>query len=465
MTVLPRTPVDTPVNPLQAQHAATGKAAANRAQQPGGADTEGGALPSFSALLGKMLPPVKAGQNGAHEAAPLPVELQPAETAADAVLDQVANLAGEEIAPLSVPPISSAVSGSIEARPSGTVEVQQAQPAAGALPSAIHSGAVTAETKGPHSQLEAVSPRAQESSNIALAAGRGGVAVEGDVESQPARLGDALTTGAPGKTEQSAVARSDLASLRIDAGVSERDKVLPRTRSASSPAVPAAAAQPAAEAAPERIQIKPAAANAELAPTPVQPSDPINLNQSAASNNATQVTGGGSDELPRLQDVKVTSSRVIEMAPVASDRTGQGTSVKVIDLQLQPDTLGRIGAQLKRTGEGLEIRLEPSLAETALLLKEDRLALQRILGALGPLTEQTLVRIVEPVAEQRQTDGQEQVAGFELGEAEHGGTYSAASEDLRREGAWRNDPQAGQQDADENSADARRVRASDDIYI
>ena len=210
---------------------------------------------------------------------------------------------------------------------------------------------------------------------------------------------------------------------------------------------------------------KPAAANAELAPTPVQPSDPVNLNQSAASNNATQVTGGGSDELPRLQDVKVTSSRVIEMAPVASDRTGQGTSVKVIDLQLQPDTLGRIGAQLKRTGEGLEIRLEPSLAETALLLKEDRLALQRILGALGPLTEQTLVRIVEPVAEQRQTDGQEQVAGFELGEAEQGGTHSAASEDLRREGAWRNDPQAGQQDADENSADARRVRASDDIYI
>lgn len=484
MTVLPRTPVDPPVNPLQSQTAAAGRSAAGRGQLPGGAEADGETAPSFSTLLGSLRAPAEGNQTNVGKAAPLPPELQRAGVTVDTVLEPQINPAGEEITSLNPPAVhpEAAVIGTSKDAPAlaedGRVRVDGVKQNVPSTPDRVAAFPATTPAQPqstddvliPTAPIDgAEGPRPQAASNIApekqaLPTAREIIPGERRLEAQTMQLASAGAASLPGKAEEAAQARPDLATIRVEKGAPERTKDLPRARSAALPAAPAMPAQPAAELAPERLQIKPAAAKAEFTPAPVQPADPVNVNVSAVAS-ATRSSDGAGDELPRLQEVKVLSSRVIETAPASVDRTGQGTAVKVIDLQLQPDTLGRIGAQLKRTGEGLEVRLEPSLAETALMLKEDRLALQRILGALGPLTEPTVVRIVEPVTEQRQTDGQDPVASFELGEADQGGAQSAASEDLRREGALLNDLRSGQADEEDAGAGARNQRASDDIYI
>ncbi len=233
--------------------------------------------------------------------------------------------------------------------------------------------------------------------------------------------------------------------------------------------VKAVAPQTSGEPAAELSQVRPAPGQA--APVPADVANPIvqQPSASAALNTTTTLPTpsalDGADDLPRLQDVKVLSSRVIENVTGSLDRPGTPSTVKVIDLQLQPETLGRINAQLKQTGDTLEVRLEPSLAETALLLKEDRLALQRILGSLGSITDTAIVRIVDPVAEQRQVDEQDTVAGFESGETDQGAEQFVSAEDLR-DGVYRQDMQQGTSDeVDDEGLGRSNARASSDIYI
>ena len=124
---------------------------------------------------------------------------------------------------------------------------------------------------------------------------------------------------------------------------------------------------------------------------------------SSASAGATPIAPASmpsiAHEQPRLLDVKVISTRTEIAEPELATGRQEGIQVKSIELQLQPDTLGRINIRLTTNAEGLLVQLEPQRPQAAALLADDQLALQRILTVAGFGTEQTTVRILEPPAE------------------------------------------------------------------
>jgi len=99
------------------------------------------------------------------------------------------------------------------------------------------------------------------------------------------------------------------------------------------------------------------------------------------------------------------------------------------------------------------------------LLKEDKFALQRILGVIGSISDPAVVRIVDPIADQRQADGQETLADVDLGEAGQSGGQEATSGDLYGEGYSNDSSQNNQAVAEQDGLDSSRQRATDDIYI
>ena len=477
MTALPRNPVELPVKPLQSHQAATGRPGSNRSQLPVGAEGEGNVPVSFSTLVGKMARPENSTQPNLSELEGIQVaSLNPEgnthptlesvqigleQSISPVVTIRTAELASPNDQDLQRAITSAAVPGQPVIEPqtarTNTEPVLPAKPDASAKAQPQGNQAAVLDPKNAQLPAEQRTILATDGQPAPKPAAAGG---------EPAPAGDKAVLPTQVKVEQAATARTDLSASRPDTGAPERRRpeppVAPLPARATAPApVPSVPPEATMRAVVPQVQAAPVPAEAMGAP--VQQIDSASVNQTALAQ-ATPAASSGLDDLPRLQDVRVLSTRVIELPPAASERAGQNSTVKVIDLQLQPDTLGRISAQLKRTGEGLEIRLEPSVAETALMLKEDRLALQRILGSLGSATEPTIVRIVEPVVEQKQTEGQEALTDHGLGEAAQGGDWSNTFEDLNDERRAGGEYQDGQMDDAEDAAPGG-ARRTGDIYI
>ncbi|MCP5075700.1 MAG: flagellar hook-length control protein FliK [Rhodobacteraceae bacterium] len=478
MTVLPRNPTELPAKALHSQNVMSGRFGSNHSSQFDGAAGE--STPKFASLLGTQdkqslnaQDPAQTNSvvaevlDGTAPANPPVIDLVEGgltdrTLTADAEHVETLDLADDGV----VPPI---------AQPSASTARMQSLIRVPAE-AVFSNGQSGGDPKVPTPQVQAASPipadaaiQSQETPDpMRLSepsqSRRGEIAVALNAQASRPGLRDAHAGNTPAKADKSAPAKPDMAAIRVLVDGADGEHTLPKGQISQEPAVPGSMPQARLDALVEGGQSRPAPVQADVSGLTIQP-----VNSAGSVQNAVpagfQSTLDVSDDLPRLQDVKVLGSKVIEMAPSAADRPGSAATVKVIDLQLQPDTLGRIGAQLKQTGDVLEVRLEPSTAETARLLKEDRLALQRILGALGSISDPAVVRIVDPVTEQRQTDEQDALVGYESGEAEQGGDQFATARDLRGEG-YRSDDIQHAHDA-ENQELAGRIdrRASDDIYI
>lgn len=478
MTVLPRNPTEMPAKALPSHNVMSGRPGSNHSSQLDGTAGEG--APKFASLLGAQDKQNLIAQDTAHTNT---VEAQLSGAAAPenpAMVDLVEGvLTDQDLAPNiddaqthslradeAVPPV--AHPGVSPTGPKGLIRVPAEAVFSNSQPGE-NSKVPTPQTQvATPSSSDGALPSSETPDQTQLAdtsqSRRGEIAVA--LSTQVARpvLRDANAGVTPAKADKSAGPKPDMPSIRVLAESAGSEPVLPKGQMTSEPAasgpVPPARLDALIEGSPSR----PAAVPLDVSGPTVQP-----INNTGSVQNAIptglQSTLEGSDDLPRLQDVKVLSSKVIEMAPLATDRSGSATTVKVIDLQLQPDTLGRIGAQLKQTGDVLEVRLEPSTVEAARLLKDDRLALQRILGSLGSISEPAVVRIVDPVAEQKPTDEQDALAGYESGEPEQGGDQFASARDLQGEVYRSNDIQHAQDTEQHEPAGPIDRRASDDIYI
>ncbi len=482
MTALPRNPVEVSAAALQSQNTAAGRAAPNRAQPFGSGEAEGDSILQFAALVGNadgmVSPPANksdvANRGVRRELHPLG---QGTNLLVERATDQLSGEVGLPAAPITPANTNDATTlwQTVTGEPrqtshgeglhhTGTIALSGVSASALSLTGKISGESAVANGAKPQAVVPggqpteasvlSQQPRTQEQKASRL--------VEPALQEIAAAKND-LGHGNPvGKVEQTVAVRSDLAIVRGDRAAVSNDK---------PPARPNLLNTQSSEVEPSRLdvprnvsQARATPVQADFAGLPVQSPDSVSVSANAASN-AASLSLNGSDDEPRLQDVKILGSRVNELPPGAADRSGQGTTVKVIDLQLQPETLGRIGAQLKQTAGGLEVRLEPSMAETALLLKEDKLALQRILGAIGSLSDPAVVRIVDPIADQRQADGQEALADSDLSEAGQSGGHAATSGDLYGEGYSNDSSQNPQTVAEQDSPDSSRQRAADDIYI
>ena len=478
MTVLPPNPTEMPAKTLPSHNVMSGRAGSNQSSQLDGTAGEG--VPKFASLLGaqdkqsvKAQGPAQANSVVADLSGDTSPENPAMTDLVDGVLsDKALTPNAEDVqtrgleADGTVPPIAQPATS--PAGPQSLIRVpaeavfSNSRPQDGSKVPAPQAQAVAATpADGVLPASEALDPAHLAETSQSR---RGEIAIA--LSSQAARpvLREANAGIVPPKADKAAAAKPDLANIRVLAEGSGSDPVLPKGQMPAEPAASGPLASGRLDALVEGGPSRPAVVPVDVSGPSVQP-----VNNTGSVQNAIpaglQSTLDGSDDLPRLQDVKVLSSKVIEMAPLATDRPGSATTVKVIDLQLQPDTLGRIGAQLKQTGDVLEVRLEPSTAEAARLLKDDRLALQRILGSLGSISEPAVVRIVDPVAEQKLSDEQDALAGSEFGEAEQGGDRFAAAGDLQREGYRSNDIQHAHDAEHQEPAGPIDRRASDDIYI
>lgn len=485
MTALPRSLVDVPTNPVQMQNAAAGRHSQDRVLRHGGAEGDGDVAVKFSSLLGKLGAQVEApvGQKSPQ----LETEAQPLPPVGDPNVDQIPNNADIAVSPGTLPSAQSGSQGAQMrahtldlnfAAPRLSESLQQTASAARSSVATSVLSVVTSGSVGETATLEATGQTIGKLARPAEAILRSEklAAGQGDGSLLPARgEGAGPMAGVQAKAEtvaadrqvqigQPAATRSDLAALRVDNGTAQKDRMTDRAKPTADVELPHAKELPRLDVSQQTGQVKTATVPTELANGPSQTSEPMGVSHNTASALSPSASDNAGD-LQRLQDVKVLGTRVVEMPLAAGDRAGHGTTVKVIELQLQPETLGRIGAQMKQTGGVLEVRLEPSLAETALLLKEDRLALQRILGTLGSISDLAVVRIIDPVTEQRLGDGQDPLAESELGQADHAGGQSAASGDLQGEGYSNDDYQYAQTTAEQATLDIGRQRAPGDIYI
>ncbi len=485
MTALPRNPVEVSAASLQSQNMAAGRAASNRAQTTGGGDVEGDSMPKFATLLGKVGEMASRSGKADTVRQAIPRELDPVGRGIDLPVEPIIDQQSGDVGNLAAPAAQVHPSDTVTLRqnlnldPSLFPHGEEFQDTRLTTQSAVSTSALsltgkslsngvvssdpTPQTPKPAGQPVGVAVSSQQVPNSEAAqeplAGR---LTEPAIQESVAVKGELGHVNLPGKAEQTVAARSDLAVLRSDTASvpSDRGRARPSPLTAQSPVQEA----PRLDVPREAPQPRPISTQADSAGVPVQSADPVSVSANAASSSTSLPVNGSNDE-PRLQDVKILGARTIELAPGTTDGAGQGTTVKVLDLQLQPETLGRIGAQLKQTAGGLEVRLEPSLMETAQLLKEDKLALQRILGVLGSISEPAVVRIVEPVGDQKQADGQEALVDLDLSEAGQSGGHETTSGDLYGEGNSNESTQNPQTVAEQDGPDSSRQRASDDIYI
>lgn len=483
MTALPRSPIDVPASPIHAQNAASGRHSQNRLGQPSGLPGEDGAASNFSNVLGKLAaqPKGSVDQKTTPSEADLETDLNP--ISADQLLQSGAGESGpsdtlratdvshstaKSTRGLDLSFQQSTLGGGLQQIASGaksgvattTLPVSTPDKLAGAMrPEASQTQAVqnalTDETV-----LRADRLQTPAGDGTVLSARGEGAGLQANAPAQA--VAALVNRGAePGRPETS---RAALSTARTDGPLSVSDQSQTQSDLGVDAAQLDGDERPRLDVLQKGEQMKPAAVHAEPGN-----SSPSTQNATGVSTAATpgqsSINAEGSSDQPRLQDVKVVSTKITEIAPMAGERTGQALTVKVIDLQLQPDTLGRIGAQIKQTGGGLEVRLEPTMAETAALLKEDRMALQRILGAFGSLSETAIVRIVDPIAEQKLDDGQDLQADSDLGETNHSGGQSTTSGGLQGEGYGTNQFENTQSTAEQSPLDTGPQRASGDIYI
>ncbi|MGI9463491.1 MAG: flagellar hook-length control protein FliK [Aestuariivirgaceae bacterium] len=88
------------------------------------------------------------------------------------------------------------------------------------------------------------------------------------------------------------------------------------------------------------------------------------------------------------------------------------TPAKTMQLQLDPGSLGSVVVKMHLKGQGMVVHIQPQLAETAILLRNDSATLNLILQAAGPLPDPVTVQISDPAqpSSENQFNAQEQGA-------------------------------------------------------
>jgi flagellar hook-length control protein FliK len=91
-----------------------------------------------------------------------------------------------------------------------------------------------------------------------------------------------------------------------------------------------------------------------------------------------------------------------------------GTNVQTLQLQLDPEILGKVTVKLRLTGSRLDLRVETERAETMQLLGRDKDLLAGKLRAAGFAVENITLGTVDPQIPQQpvaQTNGYDQTTG------------------------------------------------------
>ncbi|SFK65640.1 chemotaxis protein MotD [Pseudovibrio ascidiaceicola] len=170
---------------------------------------------------------------------------------------------------------------------------------------------------------------------------------------------------------------------------------------------------------------------------------------------AQQVASALSKQLSQAASAANTAQ---ELAAQAADAKA-AKPVKSLEIQLRPDNLGAVRANIQMRGGELEISLVTNTREAADMLKGDRQALARVLQDAGYRTEtqNITVNFKEEVSDQMRQPGQNQER-FGRGEnSERDGNGSDTQQ------SWEDQPHADHAGVGQNEADAHDIRSG--IYL
>ncbi|MGH0004412.1 flagellar hook-length control protein FliK [Pseudovibrio ascidiaceicola] len=170
---------------------------------------------------------------------------------------------------------------------------------------------------------------------------------------------------------------------------------------------------------------------------------------------AQQVASALSKQLSQAASAANTAQ---ELAAQAADAKA-AKPVKSLEIQLRPDNLGAVRANIQMRGGELEISLVTNTREAADMLKGDRQALARVLQDAGYRTEtqNITVNFKEEVSDQMRQPGQNQER-FGRGENSEGeGGESGTQQN------WDDQPHADHAGVGQNEADAQDIRSG--IYL
>ncbi len=133
--------------------------------------------------------------------------------------------------------------------------------------------------------------------------------------------------------------------------------------------------------------------------------------------------------------------------------------IKSLEIQLRPDNLGVVRANIQMRGGELEISLTTSTREAADMLKGDRQALARVLQDAGYRTEtqNITVNFKDEMAGQMRQPGQNQER-FGQGNNPEGSAGEGGAQQHQPE-----QPQADYSGAGQNEADTQDIRSG--IYL
>ncbi|WP_108817544.1 flagellar hook-length control protein FliK [Pseudovibrio sp. Alg231-02] len=170
---------------------------------------------------------------------------------------------------------------------------------------------------------------------------------------------------------------------------------------------------------------------------------------------AQQVASALSKQLSQAASAANTAQ---ELAAQAADAKA-AKPVKSLEIQLRPDNLGAVRANIQMRGGELEISLVTNTREAADMLKGDRQALARVLQDAGYRTEtqNITVNFKEEVSDQMRQPGQNQER-FGRGENSDGDSGEAGAQQN-----WDDQPHADHAGVGQNEADAQDIRSG--IYL
>lgn len=169
---------------------------------------------------------------------------------------------------------------------------------------------------------------------------------------------------------------------------------------------------------------------------------------------------------PRLEGIRILNQHIEDVVAEEAANANKKQQVKSIDLQLQPNDLGRVALKMSTTSEGLVVQIAPQLQQTASLLTDNQLALQRVLNAVGAGSEVASVRIIEPQADVR--DGAN--SGLDSGENFEEAAFEANSNRFFQDHSSERGNSTGGTARDDDAADNTSMvqstsRLPDDIYL
>jgi chemotaxis protein MotD len=170
---------------------------------------------------------------------------------------------------------------------------------------------------------------------------------------------------------------------------------------------------------------------------------------------AQQVASALSKQLSQAASAANTAQ---ELAAQAADAKA-AKPVKSLEIQLRPDNLGAVRANIQMRGGELEISLVTNTREAADMLKGDRQALARVLQDAGYRTEtqNITVNFKEEVSDQMRQPGQNQER-FGRGENSEGDGNGSDTQQ-----SWEDQPHADHAGVGQNEADAQDIRSG--IYL